>query len=166
MTIRNKKSSPKTQGNLFDWIRQAASLSNNTLSPPDGSLNIDAEIRAAISEDLKHAKEPNSRELSRYDVAARMSELTGDDITKSMLDNWSAEAHKKHRFPCQFLPAFRISTGGRQTFDVLSRRSGLFALPGKEAIRVEIQKIDEAQKKNKKEKMKWTLFLKEIDGGS
>jgi benzoyl-CoA reductase/2-hydroxyglutaryl-CoA dehydratase subunit BcrC/BadD/HgdB len=95
-----------------------------------------------------------------------MSELTGQEITKSMLDNWSAESHEKHRFPCQFLPAFIISTGSRHAFDVLTRRAGLFALPGPEALRAEIQRIDEEIKKKQSEKQKRQIFLKEIEHGS
>ena len=118
-------------------------------NPLNGSMDIDTEIRAAISQDIKHAHDSTGRELSRYEVAARMSELTGIEITKSMLDNFSAESHEKHRFPCQFLPAFVITTGQRMAFEVLSRRSGLFALPGPEALRAEIQRLDEEIRRKK-----------------
>lgn len=164
MTICEKELSEQTT--LFDWLKKAEELSRQTIIPPVGSLDIDAELRAAISEDIKHAKDSSGRELSRYEIAGRMSELTGQDITKSMLDNWSAESHEKHRFPCQFLPAFVIATGGqRRTFEVLSRRSGLFALPGPEALRAEIQRLEEEIRKKKAEKRKREIFLKEIERG-
>lgn len=94
-----------------------------------------------------------------------MSELVGQEITASMLYNWTADAHEKHRFPCQFLPAFILATGGRRSFEALSRKSGLFALPGAEALRAEIQRIDEDMKKLKGEKVKRELFLREMGGG-
>lgn len=153
------------QTNIFDWLKKAEELSSQTENPPQGSLDIDSELRAAVSEDIKHAKDSTGKFLSRYEVAARMSELAGQEITASMLYNWTAEAHEKHRFPAQFLPAFIIATGGqRRVFEVLSRKSGLFALPGPEALRAEIQRIDEEIKKKKEEKQKRVVFLREIEG--
>lgn len=161
MTKRKKESSMP----LFEWIKKAEELSRQSVSPQLGSLDIDTELRHAISEDIKHAVVPcTGRELSRYDIAARMSEYVGHEITKSQLDNWSAEAHQKHRFPAQYLPAFVIATGGqRRAFEVLSRKSGLFALPGPEALRAEIQRLDEEEKRIKAEKQKRKIFLKEIE---
>ncbi|KAF0145069.1 MAG: hypothetical protein FD156_1180 [Nitrospirae bacterium] len=166
MTKLKKKSSTPETLSLFDYLKKVETLSSQTTQPVKGSLDIDAELRAAISEDIKHAVVScTGRELSRYEVAAKMSELVGHEITKSQLDNWSAESHEKHRFPSQYLPAFVIATGGqRRTFEVLSRRSGLFALPGPEALRAEIHRIDEDIKRKKSEKFKREIFLKEIEG--
>ncbi len=162
---KTKKESSTGQQNIFDWLKKAEALTRQTERIVKGGLDIDSEFRAAISEDIKHAVVPCSgRELSRYEVAARMSDLIGQEITKSMLDNWSAESHEKHRFPCQFLPAFVIATGGqRRAFEVLSRHCGLFALPGPEALRAEIQRLDEEERRIKAEKMKRKIFLKEIE---
>lgn len=163
MTKHKKDSSHELP--LFEWIKKAEELSRQAVTPAKGSLDIDSEFRAAVSEDLKAAKDGTGRELSRFEVAARMSELVGQEITASMLYNWTADAHEKHRFPCQFMPSFIIATGGRRSFEVLSRKSGLFALPGEEALRAEIQRIDEEMKKLKGEKSKREMFLKEIGGG-
>lgn len=153
------------QMNLFDQVRKAGELTRQSENPPRGSLDIDAELRSAISEDIKHAVDLNGKELSRNEVAARMSDLAGCEITASMLYNYTAEAHEKHRFPCQFLPAFVMATGGqRRTFEILSNHSGLFALPGPEALRSEIQKIDERVRKLKQEKQKRQFYLKELEG--
>jgi hypothetical protein len=140
---KSKKISPTPLSNLplFEWVKSAQSLSSQSPSPPSGSLDIDSELRAAISADIKAAA------FSRYALAARMSELVGHEITESMLNNWTAEAHEKHRFPCQFLPAFVAATGGRRAFECLSRKSGLFALPGPEAVYSEVAQIDEQMKK-------------------
>ena len=158
--IKNLPSQPS----LLDWIKQAEEITRQTTSPIKCSLDIDAELRAAVTEDLKHAVvQCSGRELSRYEVAARMSDLIGQEITASMLYSWTSESHEKHRFPCQFLPAFVLATGGqRRTFEVLSRRSGLFALPGPEALRAEIQRLEEEIKRKKAEKHKREIFLKEI----
>jgi hypothetical protein len=152
------------QSSIFDWIKQAEAISRQCDNPPSGSLDCDAEFRAAVSEDLKHAQDSHGRELSRFQVASRMSELAGREITASMLNNWTAEAHEKHRFPAQYLPAFVLATGGqRRAFEALSRRSGLFALPGPEALRAEIQRIEEEIKLKQAEKQKRLLFLREME---
>ena len=150
---------------LFEWVRKAQELTNQGNFHPKGSLNIDSEFRCAISEDLRQAKDEEGRELSRYQVAARMSDYLGQEITASSLNNWTAESHENHRFPAAWLPAFVCATGGqRRAFEVLSRHSGLFALPGPEALRAEIQRIEEEIKAKREEKYKRVLFLREIEG--
>ncbi len=149
----------QTQESLFDWVKKAEALTRQAENPAQGSLDIDAEFRAAVSGDIKASP------LSRYQIAARMSELAGTEITESMLYSWTSDSKEKHRFPCQFLPAFVIATGGRRAFEVLSKRAGLFALPGPEALRAEIQRLDEEEKRIKSEKLKRKFYLKEIEGG-
>ena len=154
---KNILNSPPHPGPLFEWVKKAQALSNQSSNPPLGSLDIDSEFRAAVSADIKASP------LSRYQIAARMSDLVGQEITESMFNNWTSEAHEKHRFPCQFIPAFVVATGGRRAFECLSRRSGLFALPGPEALRGEIYRLGEQIKSLQGEKSKRKLFLKEID---
>ncbi|MEJ5227222.1 hypothetical protein [Thermodesulfovibrio sp.] len=160
--MTRKKRAKNQQLSIFDWVQKIQQTQTNTL--PHGSLDIDSEFRAAVSEDLKHAVDPTTgRELSRYEVAARMSELIGQEITASMLYNYTAEAHEKHRFPCQFLPAFVIATGGqRRAIEVISKHCNLYLLPGPEALRAEIQRLDEEIKKLEEEKQKRIIFLKEV----
>ena len=151
---------------LFEWIRKAQELTSQSYFHPKGSLNIDSEFRSAISEDLRHARDESGRELSRYQVAARMSDYLGREITASMLNNWTAESHENHYCPAACLPALVHATGGqRRAIEALSRHSGLFALPGPEALRAEIQRLDEEIKVKKDEKNKRMIFLKEIERG-
>jgi len=144
------------QLNIFEWFKRTQEL-NGQEKFQEGSLDIDSEFRAAVSRDIK--KCPSSR----YQIAARMSELTGQEITESMLNSWTAESKDRHRFPCQFFPAFIIATGQRDSFGVLSKKSGLFALPGPEALRAEIQRLDEEIRAKKEEKNKRVLFLREME---
>jgi len=159
-----KKKKDLSQPSLFDWIREAEQISRLSDNPPLGSLDIDSEFRAAVTQDLKHALDPaTGRELSRAEVAARMSDLTGQDITSSMLYNWTAESHDRHRMPCIYLPAFVLATGGqRRASETLTRKAGLFALPGPEALRAEIQRLDEEISLKKNEKRKRLLFLSQL----
>ena len=40
-----------------------------------------------------------SSDLDRYEVAARMSRLSGDDVSKNMLDAWASPARADHNLP-------------------------------------------------------------------
>jgi hypothetical protein len=95
-----------------------------------------------------------------------MSECLGQEISASMLNNWTAEAHEKHRFPAQFLPVFVRATGGqRRAFEVLSRKSGLFALPGPDALRADIQRDEEMIQDIRKRKKKKQAVLSAMEKG-
>jgi len=151
---------------LFEFMKKAQELTKEADNlPARGSLNIDSEFRSALSEDLRHATNPiTGREFSRYEVAGRMSDFWGQEITASMLNNFTAESHDGHRFPAAWMPTFVYGTGGqRRTLEMLVRHSGLFALPGPEALRAEIQRIDEEIKGKREEKNKRMNLLKEIE---
>jgi len=138
------------QRSLFDLLVEAQ---RDNTAPRAGSLDIDTEMRHQISSELKKCP------YSRYHVAARMSELTGTEITKSMLDSWTAESKELHRFPAIFLPAFCVAVGSPCLMNFLGRRAWVFVLPGKEALRAEIQKLlEERERINKGIKKRRTLL--------
>lgn len=68
--------------------------------PTPGALAVGPALRGLLSDLLKRAP------MSRHEVAARMSELTGDHISKHQLDSWTAESREGWRFPLEYLPAF------------------------------------------------------------
>lgn len=143
------------QATIFDLLSEIQEQSVIVTSP--GSMDIDSRFRAAISEALKACR------LSRFGVAARMSELTGTEITKSMLDSWTAESKENHRFPAIYLPAFCEATGNHEPLRMLSSLVGVFILPGPEALRAEIRRIEEEIEKKQHERRKRLLFLREME---
>lgn len=64
-------------------------------TPIPGALNMSTEMRGLVSNILKDCPK------SRFEVAARMSELTGVEITKYQLDSWTAESRDGWRFPLE-----------------------------------------------------------------
>lgn len=146
------------QTTLFDFIKNYQQETHT--QRPAGSLDIDRAFRESVSQALKNSP------LSRWQVAARMSELTGQDITKTMIDSWTAESKEGHRFPAIFLPAFCESVGSSEPMKLLGRPVGVFVLPGPEALRAEIQRIDEEINRKQGEKRKRIMFLKEMEGQS
>lgn len=143
------------QLSLLDLLKEAV---EEKKAPREGTFDIDRPFREAISAALKGCP------LSRWQVAARMSELTGTDITKSMLDSWTAESKEQHRFPAIYLPAFCEAVGSSEPLKMLGRLVGVYILPGPEALRAEIQRLCEQETKIKQEKRKRLFFLKELEG--
>ncbi|WP_439861592.1 hypothetical protein [Pseudomonas sp. MBLB4136] len=58
-----------------------------------GCGNYAAQVSELVSEMLK------GTELDRYEIAARMSRLSGDDVSKNMLDAWASPARADHNLP-------------------------------------------------------------------
>lgn len=96
-------------------------------SPTPGSLKFDRELCAALSQALKDTA------ISRAEVAAVMSDLTGDDITVHMLNAWTAESRELHRFPFEYAAAFETAVGSPCLQLLLARKRGYLVLAGHEA---------------------------------
>ncbi len=142
------------QISLFDLLVEAQ---RDNTAPRAGSMDIDTALRCQISDELKKCP------YSRYHVAARMSELTGTEITKSMLDSWTAESKEFHRFPAIFLPAFCVAVESPCLLNFLGRKAGVFVLPGKEALRAEIQKLLEERERINRGIKRRKAFLGAMD---
>jgi len=69
-----------------------------------------------------------------------MSELVGQDITKTMLDSWTAESKGMHRFPAVYLPAFCEAVGSTEPIRMLGQVLCAFVLPGPAALLAEIRR--------------------------
>lgn len=157
---KKRKDSSYDQPSLFDFIKETVARDYK----PKGGLDIKNEVKMALSDDLRYATDEHGKELSRAQVSARMTDEIGFEITLSQLNNWTATSHP-HEMPLSYFPAFVRATGGqRRAVDVLSRHSGLFILPGPEAIRAEIRRREEVIEAARKEKGEWLMLLKKIEG--
>ncbi|MCP1616604.1 hypothetical protein FBY21_1211 [Pseudomonas sp. SLBN-26] len=58
-----------------------------------GQGNYSMQVSELVGEMLK------ASDLDRYEIAARMSRLSGDDVSKAMLDAWSSPARVDHNLP-------------------------------------------------------------------
>lgn len=112
-----------------------------------GALNISLQIRSLISNELKRSP------LTRYQIAARMSELLGVDVTKHQLDAWTAESRDGWRFPIEYLPALEAALETHAITRLIADVRGCRLLVGKEALNAELGKLerlrDEAAKQIK-----------------
>lgn len=105
-----------------------------------GCFDISKSIRAIITDSLKHTS------LSRHQVAARMSELLGREITKAQLDAFSAESKENHRFPLEYLPAFVEATGDRSLIRFIAEKCMGYYIENADALHLELGRIHEQEK--------------------
>lgn len=153
---RRLGSDDPAQMSLLELLLQSQELRDEPTT--EGSLAVGTRLERALSEAIRKSG------LSRWEVAGRMSHLLGQEVTKFMLDAWTAESKDGHRFPASFLPAFCAATGCHEPLRLLAEAAGVFCLPGPEALRAEIQRLDEESKRLHREKQKRLTFLREMEG--
>lgn len=106
-------------------------------APLPGALNFNAVLRHLLSDILK------SSPRSRFEIAARMVELTGDEhITHHSLNAWTAESREGWRFPLEFLPAFEVACESTALSGWIAGIRGGKMLMGKDALDAEIGKLE------------------------
>lgn len=104
--------------------------------PMPGALDVGIAVRHRISDLLKDSPR------NRFEIAARMSELLGHEITKHQLDSWTAESREGWRFPLEYLPAFEVAVETHLVTTWLADLRGCKVLVGKEALDAEIGKLE------------------------
>ncbi|MGE5549151.1 MAG: hypothetical protein ACM3ZC_01290, partial [Bacteroidota bacterium] len=129
-----------TQLSLFDTVMERQKKMLLQGKPIPGSFDLSLRIREMLTAGLK------SCDLSRYEVAARMSELVGAEITKSQLDSWSAESKEGHRFPAEYLAAFCFVTGYREPIRVMAELVNCHLVESREALLAELGNLNQAKR--------------------
>lgn len=146
------------QLSIFDLLKDLS----ETDIPTEGQFKIIDQLRGALRKAIKECS------LSRYQIAGEMSVLLDQTVTKEVIDSWTRESDEMNgrpgrHIPAEYLPAFCQVTGNNDPLIVMGRKVGLFVLPGPEALRAEIQKLDEQIKQVRDRKRKRVMFLKEME---
>ena len=104
---------------------------------------------------------------SRWQIVEEISEMTGIEISKAMLDAYTSESKGSHRFPAFIIPAFCISTGSFDLMRLLCRGCRGEFLEKNEAIMAKIVRIEKrmAELEKKKQKLTHCLYLKSNKNG-
>ena len=147
------------QRSLFDYIRTINDVRRGTRCN-EGSMNVGDLLRRSINLAIKRCP------LSRHQIAGEMSHLLGADITKAQIDAWTAESKDNYRIPASYLPAFCQVTGSTEPIEIISDAAGMYSMPGPDALRAEIQRYAEDEKRARAEKRKRETFLAEMVGRS
>lgn len=127
-----KKSSSDPRQMTLDEFYELARPSE----PAASSLDYAKELRQVLSDTLKKSNK------SRFEVCARMSELTGHDIGKSTLDAMTAESRDGWRFPFEWAVAFEIACDTYCLTEFLARKRGCRVYVGDAIRQAEIGRIE------------------------
>ncbi|WP_333822818.1 hypothetical protein [Pinisolibacter sp.] len=113
--------------------------------PADGSLAMAPEVCAALARAIKDCP------LSRAEIAARMSDLTGEAISEHMLNKWTSRSSDGWRFPFEYAAAFEVATGSQALQLLLARKRGALIMTPKDGRDAEIgraqRELKEAQRR-------------------
>lgn len=129
-------------------------LENQDLS---GSLDISTKLRAALSAAIKRSP------LSRHLIAGKMSDLMDRDITKAMLDSWTADSKDAWKFPAEYIPAFCLATEDTSILELICSECKCLLVKTEDQLRLELGNIVEQEialrerKKHLQSKLKGAL---------
>ena len=166
MTMNRKKTviNPN-QLNFFDRLLQEKEERQQQRA---GRLNLDAQLNAAVDRAIKQYRSETGKSLDLF--CDELSEALGYAVKPSTINNFLAESHP-HRWPASWIAAICIITGCSEPAAVTNDTIGLYTVKGPDALRAEIEKLDEEERKIeedkrriKQEKLKRRLFLQELEG--
>jgi hypothetical protein len=92
-----------------------------------GAADDDATTRGILADAIKKSQ------LSREQVAERMSWLTSRQISASMLFDFTAESKASHRFPFAWARAFCVAVNDWRLLDHMADLAGFILLPKSDA---------------------------------
>lgn len=104
------------------------------------------QLRHVLNEALKRSAH------NRTTIAALMSELTGERITKAQIDAWTSESKSAWRFPFEYAAAFEAACGARCTDlqALLCSLRGTAVLTGRDVLYAELGRITELEEQTLK----------------
>lgn len=161
MAGRRRKTSANTENqlSLFDVIQETAA-SMDPAEPAPGSFDMSSAIRRGISEAVRRSG------LKRWEIAGRMSELLGVEVTESMLNAWSAESREDRRFPAEYLAAFCYVTGDRDLVREIARKMQCWLLESEEAVMAELGRINWRRQQLAAREKQVKQYLQEMKRGN
>lgn len=105
---------------------------------PDGSMDFRAPVCEALSSMLEAARKAG---MDRHAVAAQASRLTGKDVTKNMLDAYTAPARDDFNCPQWLTPVLEVVCVSTQLASWHAHVHGGRFLMGAETIDAEIGRL-------------------------
>lgn len=103
---------------------------------------------AGLSTQIAHLMSAAVREcgLDRYEIAAQMSALLGEDVSKSILDAYTSEARESHNVSAYRFLAFVLVTGSFERLDELVKLLGCRLLIGEEAQLAQLVRLEASRR--------------------
>lgn len=106
-----------------------------------------------------------STPMSREEIAARMSELLAEPVSRAMLDAYSSPARTEHKVPMSRFFALVLATKRHDLFDQLTRRIGAGLLVGDEIKTARLGQLDRIIDAARTEKKRLAASAPFIRGG-
>ena len=136
------------QLDLFAMIEE---INCEKLAKPDFQVEtkpLGVRIKDAISKSISKS------ELKRYEIAGKMSEHLGVEITDSMLNSWTAESKEGHRMPAEYYPVFCKIVQDFSVLEILVAAAGGRMTKTKELYYLEMGMWQQAEENARKERAK------------
>ena len=144
---RKIDSQTENQLSLFDMIEE---INPRKFAMPDyqeETKPVGLRVKEAMSEAMKNSG------LKRYEIAGRMGELIGIEITESMLNAWTAESKESHRLPVEYLPAFCRVTQDYTVLEITVSACGCHMAKPNEIYLLEMGRLQQAEKTIKRKQI-------------
>jgi hypothetical protein len=126
----------------------------------DGALDgLERFVASAVSQVLK--EDPRSR----FEIAGGMSALLNDDVSKPMLDAYSAEAKDTHNVSLARFLALISETQRYDVLDQLCQKIGCHVVVGQEMLTVELGHIESQMQRLQERKQLLRRVAPEITRG-
>lgn len=107
--------------------------------PLPGAMDYALAIRSMMAAAIKASP------LNARDIASRMSELTGQNVTEHMLHAWTAPSRESWRPPFEFMPAFEAACETHALSAWFSSVRGGKMLIGREALNAELGRLERSR---------------------
>lgn len=144
MSKKGAKSDRAQQLSVFDLLRQVQ-VEKMAARSDAGTMDCSGALRDALSAAIKGCP------LGIHQIAGEMSHLAGRTITAEMIYSWTRRSDEMNGrapryIPAEYLPAFCRVTGDNTPLLIMVELTGSFLVPGAEALRAEIQRLDEQRR--------------------
>lgn len=123
---------------LFSWEPPQVAVGYSAEVTGRGAL--DNRIARLISHALRDAREDG---LTRAEIAKRMSNWLGRQISEAMLNKWSSEGSGEHRIPLDAFIALVQATGNKDLLGFAPSEFGLTVIETEYAELIEAHLLDE-----------------------
>lgn len=117
-------------------------LTPRPAAPVAGSMDFRQSVSVLVGQMLEAAYAAG---LDRYEVAARASRLTGQHVSKAMLDGYTAPSRQTFNIPLWVAPVLEVICGGTMLAEWQAQVIGGQLLLGPETLDVEIGRAHREQ---------------------
>ncbi|TGG92502.1 hypothetical protein E4656_13605 [Natronospirillum operosum] len=106
------------------------------VAPVPASMDYRAEVAHLVSAVIKDSG------VDRYELAARMSRLTGQEVSKYMVDAWSSESREAYNMPFHQAAVLESACETLALTTWLAEKRGARLLVGKDTLTNELGKLE------------------------